>query len=67
MAIEDLKITLSVTVPQKLAKDIEDLRGTTPRSEYLRVIITEFVKKQKATPTSSGLKTSTSEDNSRGR
>ncbi len=51
MAIEDLKITLSVTVPQKLAKDIEDLRGTTPRSEYLRVIITEFVKKQKATPT----------------
>ena len=45
---EDLKITLSVTVPQELAKDIEDLRGNTPRSEYLRVIIAESVRKQKA-------------------
>ncbi len=51
MAIEDLKITLSVTVPQELAKDIEDLRGNTPRSEYLRVIIAESVRKQKAAVT----------------
>lgn len=48
MAIEDLKITLSVTVPQELAKDIEDLRGNIPRSEYLRSIIADAVRKQKA-------------------
>lgn len=48
MAIEDLKITFSVTIPQTLAKDIEDLRGNTPRSEYLRSIIANAINKQKA-------------------
>lgn len=48
MAIEDLKITLSVTVPQVLAKDIEDLRGNIPRSKYLRLIIANAINKRKA-------------------
>lgn len=49
MAIEDLKITFSVTVPRVVAEDVEDLRGNIPRSEYLRNIIIDAVQKSKNT------------------
>ena len=49
MAIEDLKITFSVTVPRVVAEDVELLRGNTPRSEYLRNIIIDAIEKAKIT------------------
>ena len=49
MAIEDLKITFSVTVPRVAAEDVELLRGNTPRSEYLRNIIIDAIEKAKIT------------------
>ena len=49
MAIEDLKITLSVTLPRVVAEDVENLRGSIPRSEYLRNIIIDAIEKAKIT------------------
>ena len=49
MAIEDLKITFSVTVPRVVAEAVELLRGNTPRPEYLRNIILDAIEKAKIT------------------